>query len=231
MNAVILAAGKGTRLGAITESVPKPLLEIKGVPILRHTVEQCVRHGINRIFINTHHLADRITAAIGDGAPYGATIRYSFEETLLGTAGALWNFRQWIDGDDFFVIYGDNYFDYDLGAIAAFHRAKGGIATVALYEIDDVSQSGIAVLDERSRILRFIEKPRPEEIVSHLVNCGIYMLSPRVFEFLPDGPSDFGRDVFPRLLQAGEAMYGMVHEAGLIPVDTEDMLAKARTAT
>jgi mannose-1-phosphate guanylyltransferase len=228
MNAVILAAGKGTRLGAITETTPKPLLEIRGVPILQHTVERCVRDGIDTLFVNTHHLADRVRALLGDGARFGARIRYSFEPDLLGTAGALANFRPWLEDEDFFVIYGDNYFDYDLSAIARFHREKGGVATIALYEIEDVSHSGIAVVDADARIHRFIEKPKPEEVVSHLVNCGIYVLSPRIFRFIPAGVSDFGKDVFPALLAAGEAVYGMPHDGGLIPVDTVSMLQRAR---
>ena len=230
MKAVILAAGKGTRLGAITESIPKPLLEIKGLPILQHSVQRCVQDGIDTLFINTHHLGERIRELLGDGARFGATIHYSFEPELLGTAGALRNFTQWLTDDDFFVIYGDNYFDYNLADIARFHRMKGGIGTVALYEIEDVSHSGIAMLDTDQRIQRFIEKPTPEETLSHLVNCGMYVLSPRIFSYIPDGASDFGKDIFPALLDSGEALYGMVHEGGLIPVDTLQMLSKARSS-
>lgn len=227
LKAVILAAGKGSRLGAITERTPKPLIEIDGVPILQHSVERCVSAGIDTLFINTHHLPVQIEGLLGDGARFGAHIRYSFEPSLLGTAGALHNFRAWLD-DDFFVIYGDNYFTYDLDSVFRFHCEKNGIATVVLYEIEDVSQSGIAVLDADARIRHFIEKPQPHQVTSHLVNCGIYVLSPRIFEYIPPGNSDFGKDIFPSVLAAGERMYGMKQVGGLVPVDTESMLQKAR---
>ena len=228
MNAVILAAGKGTRLGDITAETPKPLLSVHGKPVLRHLVELCASHGVGRLFVNTHHLAGAIRGALGDGSAFGLKIEYSYEESLLGTAGALNNFRQHLRGDDFFVLYGDNFMDYDLTSLLRTHREKRGIATVALYEREDVSHSGIAVLDDEGRILRFIEKPRPEEQVSRLVNCGLYVCCPSVLDHIPAGESDFGRDIFPALLSKGHALYGAVMDRPLIPIDTVEMYRQAQ---
>lgn len=228
MKALLLAAGTGSRLGSITAATPKPLLEVRGAPVLRQLAALCARHGVDELCINTHYLAARIRAAMGDGADFGLRIRYAHEEVLLGTAGALRNFRDVLDGAPFFVLYGDNLMDYDLTALADFHRVKGGIGTVALYEKDDVRHSGIAVLDGAERITRFIEKPAPGEEVSHLVNCGLYVLDPRVYDYLPSGGVvDFGRDIFPALLAADEALYGMVMDHPLIPIDTVEMYARA----
>ncbi|MBE0643772.1 MAG: nucleotidyltransferase family protein [Bacteroidetes bacterium] len=227
MNAMLLAAGKGTRLGSITASTPKPLLEVRGTPVLRHLAALCARHGVTDLCINTHYLADRIHAAMGDGSDLGLRIHYSYEEELLGTAGALRNFRGLLGEGPFFVLYGDNFMDYDLGALAAFHRAKDGIGTVALYEKEDVRHSGIAVLDEEGRITRFIEKPTPAQTVSRLVNCGLYVLEPAIFDHIPEGTPDFGKDVFPALLAQGEALYGMVMDRPLIAIDTVEMYRDA----
>lgn len=230
MKAVLLAAGKGSRLGSITAATPKPLLEVRGTPVLRHLAALCARHGVTELCINTHYLAERIRAEVGDGEDFGLRIRYSFEAELLGTAGALRNFRDTLEDGAFFVLYGDNFMDYDLTALAAFHRAHGGIGTVALYEKEDVSHSGIAVLDDAGRIRRFIEKPTPAEAVSRLVNCGLYVLEPEVFEYIGDGAPDFGKDVFPALLADDRALYGAVMDHPLIPIDTVEMYEAAMAA-
>ncbi len=226
MTAVLLAAGKGTRLGNITDATPKPLLRIHGEPILEHLVKLCAAHGATTLCVNTHHLGEKIREALGNGTRFGLRIVYSHEAELLGTAGALQNFREHLH-DDFLVIYGDNYMDYDLSAFLTRHRSSGGIGTVAFYEKEDVSHSGIAELGDDGRIVRFIEKPAPHEVISHYVNCGLYALSPRIFRYLPEGFSDFGRDIFPALLAQGEPLYGMIMDQPLIAIDTETMYRDA----
>ncbi|MFZ1728607.1 MAG: nucleotidyltransferase family protein [Bacteroidota bacterium] len=227
MKAVLLAAGKGTRLGSITAETPKPLLSVRGTPVLRHLAALCAEHGVTDLCINTHYLAERIHEAMGDGSDIGLRIHYSLEKELLGTAGALRNFQALLGSEAFFVIYGDNFMDYDLGAFAAFHHSHGGIGTVALYEKEDVRHSGIAVLDEKNRITRFIEKPTPEQRVSHLVNCGLYILEAEIFDDIPAGVQDFGKDVFPALLAQGKELYGMVMDRPLIAIDTVEMYQDA----
>ena len=111
MKAVLLAAGKGSRLGSITATTPKPLLEVRGTPVLRHLAALCARHGVTELCINTHYLADRIRAALGDGKDLGLSIRYSYEDELLGTAGALRRFRDTLEDAPFFVLYGDNFME------------------------------------------------------------------------------------------------------------------------
>ena len=131
------------------------------------------------------------------------------EKEILGTAGGVKNVARFFEEEAFIVWYGDNLCTCDLNRLAAFHREKNGLATIALYHREDVDQCGIVDLDASDRILRFLEKPRPEQVFSHWVNAGIYILEPEVLRHIPaNGPSDFGRDVFPALLAAGQALYG-----------------------
>src|SRR5438105_5011317 len=114
VNAVILAAGKGTRLKDITKNTPKPLLQVRGEPILEHWLKLCAAAKIKNVFINTHYLSDQIREFAGDGSRFNLRITYSYEAELLGTAGALNNFRPQLAGADILVLYGDNYVDLDL---------------------------------------------------------------------------------------------------------------------
>jgi mannose-1-phosphate guanylyltransferase len=227
LKAVLLAAGLGKRLGVLTASVPKPLLEVHGKPILLHNIELCHKYGINELFINTHYQSNKVRDFFGDGKRFGVSITYSYEPELLGTAGALNNFKANLQNSPFFVIYADNISDLDLRAIYAYHQLKEGIATVALFEKRNVSMSGIAVLGEQGRIIQFIEKPTSKQEVSHLVNAGIYVLSPEIFEYIPSGFSDFGADIFPKLISIGEKLCGTVVEGKVVAVDTIDLYTEA----
>lgn len=231
MKAVILAAGKGSRLGAIGEETPKPLLDVGGKPILARHLENCATHGVTDVFINTHHLAEKIRDFCGTGAKWGLRITYSFEPTLLGTAGALNNFRDQLAGQPFFVVYGDNVLSYDLGAMRSRLGSTGSDATIALHHRADVSTSGMVVCDEAGMITRFVEKPAPHEQVSNLVNAGVYCLSPTVLDLIPaTGESDFGREIFPGMLRDEWRLSGYILDADVLPVDTPELLAKARNS-
>ena len=126
----------------------------------------------------------------------------------MGTAGALNAVRDPFD-ETFFVIYGDNLTTCDLSLLLECHRAGGGIGTIALFEREDVSQSGVVQLDPNGRIVRFVEKPRSDEAVGHWVNAGLLVLEPAIFRHIPaHGFSDFGKDVFPSALAAGKVLSG-----------------------
>ncbi len=237
MKAIILAAGKGKRLGKLTLSIPKPMLKIGKKPILEHTIEWLRNYGIWDIYINLHHLPDLIRNYFKNGKEWDVNIKYSFEPKLLGTAGAVRKIAEdfWIKGsgdedkyssypgnhNPFLVVYGDNLFEYDLKEIMNFHERKKGMATVAVYEKDNVNQSGIVLLNDKNRIMKFIEKPRPDEVVSHLVNTGLYILEPGVLEYIsPNKVLDFGKDVFPQMIQSDESVFGVIFKGGLTAIDT-----------
>ncbi|CUS76667.1 Nucleotidyl transferase [Candidatus Kryptonium thompsonii] len=236
MRAILLAAGKGERLRDITKSIPKPMLKIKGKPILEHNIEWLKSHGITKIYINLHHLPDVITDYFEDGEKFGVSIKYSYEPQLLGTAGAVrkilvnnWEEVEKGDFEPLVVIYGDNLVNFNLKEILDFHKRKGGVATIVVYEKEDVSQSGIVLLDKNDRVLKFIEKPRPEERLSHLVNAGIYILETKVIiNYIPaDRYSDFGKDIFPSMLKKGAKIFAIKMKGELIAVDTPELLNKA----
>jgi NDP-sugar pyrophosphorylase family protein len=209
MKAMILAAGEGTRLRPLTDIYPKPMLPVGGQPLLERTVGWLRAHGIAEIAINLHHRPEAITRHFGDGSRFGVRITYSPEEQLLGTAGAVRRLEGFFD-TTFAVVYGDVLTDLDLTALAAFHAGSGSVATLALYRADpQPTARGLVALSEQGRVTRFLEKPRSEEVFDGLINAGVYILEPAVVPFIPiDRPSDFGRDVFPDLLQRGMRLSG-----------------------
>lgn len=201
MRAMIMAAGKGTRLRPITDLVPKPMAPIANRPALHHILQLLRRHDIREVVINLHHLPDAITGYFGDGAGLGMKIEYSFEPELLGTAGGVKNNEAFFGDDTFLVMSGDALTDFDLSGLIAAHRGRGSIATLAVTEVADPSQFGVVVTDDDDRVLGFQEKPSREEARSLLCNCGIYVFEPGIFAHILEGRfDDFGRRVFPDLL-------------------------------
>jgi NDP-sugar pyrophosphorylase family protein len=233
MKAMILAAGSGTRLRPLTERVPKCMIPIGGKPILERTIEHLRRYGVTELVINVCTLPQVIMDTFGDGERWGVHIVYSVEERPLGTAGGVKRAARFFDQAPFVVWYGDNLSRCNVGRLIARHTAKGSVATVALHHREEVSQSGIVGLDRDDRIVRFLEKPRPEQIFSHWVNAGIYVLAPAVLDFVPgEAPADFARDVFPAMLLAGQPLYGypLAAQEGLWWIDRPEDLARVQAA-
>jgi NDP-sugar pyrophosphorylase family protein len=256
MRAIVLAAGKGERLKEITSTTPKPMIKIRGKPVLEYNINWLNYYGIKDIYINLHHLPDLIKDYFNGGSKWGVRITYSYESELLGTAGAVrkiaeehWHLRtnnyylsdaykdlrdskEQKEKDTFVVIYGDNLFGYNLKEIIDFHKRKKGVATITVYEKDRVSQSGIVLLDNHDKILKFIEKPEPEEAISHLVNAGLYILEPGILNYIPSNKVvDFGKDVFPKMIQKGENMFGVIVKDNLMAIDTPKLLIEALRIT
>jgi len=230
MKAMILAAGHGTRLHPLTERIPKCMVPISGKPLLEHTIEWVQQHGVTELIINLCHLPMIVMDYFRDGTRWGVHITYSVEKEPLGTAGGVKN-AAWFFDSPFFVWYGDNLSTCDLHRLYRFHRAKGGIATIALHHRDDPLASGIVGLDDQDRIIRFVEKPKPDQVFSHWVSAGILVLEPEVLDAIPDGTSsDFGRDLFPSLLTRGEAIYGYRMSQGeyLWWIDTPEDLRRVK---
>ncbi|MEO7649498.1 MAG: sugar phosphate nucleotidyltransferase [Bryobacteraceae bacterium] len=222
--ALILAAGRGARLGRLTEALPKPMLRVHERPALEEHVRRLAAAGVREIWINLHHAAGHIRRHFSDGSAFGVSIRYSEEAALLGTAGALAKLAHEFRGAPFFLVYGDNYIELDYSAFAT--RARG-VLTMLLHHRDYVAQSGVAECSADGRILRFQEKPAPGTEVSHSVNAGVYVCAPAVLDYLPEGVSDFAKDILPRMLADGCELYGVESPVPVIPLDTPQMLAEA----
>lgn len=228
MKAVLLAAGEGLRLGGVTADRPKPMIEIAGRPILEHNVRLLASYGIKDLIINLHHRPEVVVHHFGDGDSFGVHITYSHEASLLGTAGAVKKVADQLTAT-FLVIYADNLTDCDLCKLLEFHQRKQGVGTIALFHRENATASGIAELDANDRVLRFLEKPRPEEVFSPWVNAGILVLEPGVMDSIPPGrASDFGREVLPSVLAAEQPLYGYRMSEGLWWVDSPEDLERTR---
>lgn len=207
MKAILLAAGKGTRLRPLTDKIPKVLIPINGKPILEYHVEQLAYAGIKNIFINLHHLPQKIKDYFEDGRKWGIKIQYSYEPELLGTAGAVKNLEKKLGKEPFLVVYGDNLLKIDYKYFIKYSETKNGIGNIVIFEKDDVRGCGIVEIGDNQEILRFIEKPTRQEIFSNWVNAGVFYFRNEIFEYIRPRISDFGFDVFPHLLQKGKKLY------------------------
>jgi mannose-1-phosphate guanylyltransferase len=224
MKALLLAAGRGSRLSPLTDALPKVMVPVAGRPLLERHVTGLVAAGVRDIWINLHHLPEAITRHFGDGSAHGAGIRYSYEPEVLGTAGALKKLEPEFRDNPFLTVYGDNYLDVDWPEFIRASSARAGAGTIAVFEKSDVTGSGIVELGEGDRITRFMEKPREGEIFSRWVNAGIYFFRPEIFAFIPDGFSDFGRDVIPRLIRDGGRLYAHRLPGGVWAIDDARLL-------
>jgi mannose-1-phosphate guanylyltransferase len=226
MKAMILAAGKGTRVQPITHVIPKPMIPILQKPVMEFLLELLREHGFNEIMVNVSHLAEEIENYFRDGQRFGVQIAYSFEGRIedgvligqaLGSAGGLkkiQNFQPFFD-DTFVVLCGDALIDLNLTEAVKRHREKGALASLVTKRVprDQVSSYGVVVTDDQGRVLSFQEKPPVEEAASDMINTGIYIFEPEIFDYIPSGqPFDIGSDLFPRLASAGAPFYALPME-------------------
>ncbi|MFN9635837.1 MAG: sugar phosphate nucleotidyltransferase [Synechococcaceae cyanobacterium] len=226
MKAMILAAGKGTRVRPITHTTPKPMIPILQKPVMEFLLELLRQHGFDEIMVNVSHLAEEIENYFRDGQRFGVQIAYSFEGRIedgeligeaLGSAGGLkriQDFQNFFD-DTFVVLCGDALIDLDLTEAVRRHKQKGAMASLITRRVprEEVSSYGVVVTDAEGRVLSFQEKPDVAEAASDMINTGIYIFEPQVLDFIPSGePFDIGADLFPRLVAAGAPFYALPME-------------------
>lgn len=223
MKAMILAAGKGSRVRPLTSIMPKPMIPLVRKPVLESIIEHLRMHGIDQIVINTSYLSNAIEGYFRDGDRFGVQIAYSYEGRLengefhdqpLGSAGGMKKVQEFSGffDDTFVVLCGDALIDVDLTRVIRFHRERGALATIVLKDVprSEVSKYGVVATDQEGRILRFQEKPPVEDAVSTTVNTGIYIFEPGVFDYIPAGREyDIGGQLFPALVAAKVPFYGM----------------------
>jgi mannose-1-phosphate guanylyltransferase/mannose-1-phosphate guanylyltransferase/phosphomannomutase len=192
---MVLAAGLGTRLRPLTYEITKPMVPVLDRPVMAHILDLLDRHSFEETVANLHYFPDSIREHFGE------RLTYRYEPELLGTAGGVRACAEFFGEDSFLVISGDALTDIDLTALTARHRAAGGIATLAVKKVPDTREFGVVLHDREGRITGFQEKPRPDEALSDLGNCGIYVFSPEIFDYFPQRPFvDWAQDVFPTLL-------------------------------
>lgn len=203
MKAYLLAAGYGTRLRPITNTIPKCMVPIRGQPLLGWWFDLLCRHGVTEVLVNTHYLPEPVRAYMDayNRRRTGLRVFETYEPALLGSAGTVWANRSFVQGErDFLICYADNLTDADLTAFLRCHERCGAPLTMALFHTNLPEQCGIVQTAADGRIVAFTEKP--EKPVSSLANAGMYAADSRIFDYL-DGsgrPLDFGRDILPKLV-------------------------------
>jgi mannose-1-phosphate guanylyltransferase len=205
MKAMVLAAGLGTRLRPLTYEITKPMVPVLDRPVMEHILDLLERHSFESVIANLHYFPESIREYFGE------RISYRFEEELLGTAGGVRACADFFGDEPFLVISGDALTDIDLTAFAAHHRETGAVATLAVKQVADTREYGVVLHDRDGRITGFQEKPAPDEALSNLGNCGIYLFDPKIFDYFPATPFvDWAKDVFPVLLEQDAPFH--IHE-------------------
>ena len=236
MKALVLAAGYGERLRPLTDSIPKPLVEIGGRPLIHYPLLLLRSADIHEVAINVHHLADKIEAAVGRGDELGLTITYSPEPILLGTGGPLLPLRGYFADEPFLILNGDTIMDLDLPAMIALHHQRGGLATMALRETKSPQAYSQINIDANGRIWRMrllVDRARgqfddypdrpgaePGADLRTLMYCGAMICEPAVFNLMPAVPPfSLIADVLAPMVTQELPLFGHVHEGFFRTVD------------
>jgi mannose-1-phosphate guanylyltransferase len=225
VKAFLLAAGLGTRLRPITDSIPKCLVEVGGRPMLDIWLDALAKAGVHEVLVNTHHLPGLVEAHVAERFSPPA-VRLSHEPVLLGSAGTLLAHRDFVAGEDMFLaVYADNLTDFDLRVLIDAHTAESEIATLAVFRAPHPKQCGIVELDDEDRVVDFVEKP--ENPPSDLANAGMYAFHPSVLSEVPRSlPRDIGFDLLPRLVGRMKAV--RVGNCSFLDIGTTAALERAR---
>ncbi len=207
--AVVLAGGEGTRLRPLTNNRPKPLLPVLGRPCIEYSLRALSSAGIEVIDLACAYKGKEVVNQLGDGKALGLNIEYAFEETPMGTAGAVKLLERKLP-EAFVVVMGDTLMDIDFQKVIRFHQEKKAMVTIALTEVSNPTEYGIVGLDHDSRIVRFKEKPVQAEVFSNLINAGVYVIQKEAFRYVPEATKfDFSKNLFPKLMEMGHPLYGV----------------------
>lgn len=207
MQLVIIAGGKGTRLGL--KDIPKPMVKIGNKPLLEHQIELAKRYGIDEIFILSGYLAYVIEEYFGDGSNFGVKIHHVIEPYPLGTAGSLKLLESKLK-DRFLVFYGDVVMDFDINSFIEFDKQYASIGTTIIHPNDHPYDSDLLEIDKNNKVTKVLPKPHNNgEYYQNLVNAAVYIFSPKIFEYIEDGVSqDFGKHILPKVVNKGELLIG-----------------------
>src|SRR5690348_10249608 len=210
MKAVVMAGGEGSRLRPLTVGRPKPMVPIVSRPVMEHILLLLKKHGITEVVVTLQYMAGAIQTFFGDGSQLGMRIEYTVEDVPLGTAGSVKQ-AQHLLTETFLVISGDALTDYDITSIVEYHQKRGAAATLTLARVPNPLEYGVVITNEDGTIRQFLEKPGWSEVFSDTVNTGIYVLDPKVLNYVPSSQSfDFSHDLFPILMRNGDPLYGYI---------------------
>ncbi len=207
MQLVIIAGGKGTRLGL--KDIPKPMVKIGDKPLLKHQIDLAKRYDIDEVFILSGHLANVIEEYFEDGSKFGVKIHHVVEPYPLGTAGSL----KLLDGklnDRFLVFYGDVVMDFDIASFIEFDKQYDSIGTTIIHPNDHPYDSDLLEINKNNKVTKVLPKPHQNgEYYQNLVNAAVYIFSPKIFQYIEEGVSqDFGKHILSKVVEAGETLIG-----------------------
>jgi NDP-sugar pyrophosphorylase family protein len=227
--AMVLAAGRGTRLAPLTDTTPKPLLPVAGRPFIEHILDFLAAGGVADVVVNLHHLGQQIPDCLGDGARFGLRIRYSWEDPILDTGGGIKRAQPLLGGEPFVVVNGDSLLELRLSAILDYHAARDGVATMAVRPDPDAARYGLVELDAEDRVRRITGRPQgASALLRGFMFPGLHVLEPAIFDWMePEVPFSVTRTTYPRLLEADVPVYGFVTDARWVNIDTPGALAAA----
>lgn len=235
MKAMILAAGKGTRVQPLTYDLPKPMIPILGKPVMAYLVEYLASYGVRDIMVNVSYLHQKIEEYFGDGNQFGVQIGYSFEGYVddrgevvpepLGSAGGIKKIQEFANFFDetTIVICGDALIDLDLTSALFEHKQKGALASVITKEVpwDKVHNYGVVVTDQDGRVKSFQEKPDKSDALSNFASTGIYIFEPEVIDLIPANTMfDIGSELFPLMAEKGMSFYAQKRFFNWIDIGT-----------
>ncbi len=208
MKALVLAGGFGTRLRPLSCTRPKMLFPVANEPLMDWTLKNLSNGGVDTVILAVNYMAEALVRYLGP-TKYDLGILYSREQRQLGTGGPIRHAAEMLrDDEPFLVLNGDIISDIDYGRLVEFHKEKGGLATIALYQVPDPTRYGSVEIDGEGRILRFVEKPEPGRAPSNLINAGIYVLEQEVLDYIPEGRAvSTEKEVFP-VLAAEKRLHG-----------------------
>ncbi len=222
--AVILASGQGVNMRPFTYEIPKPLIPVKGRPLLEYTIDLLRQHEITDVIITTSHLGSKIQDHFGDGSRFGVAIKYAKEKTPTGTGGALLASRTHLGDGPFLMLYADVLLDLDLTEFLQTHyNNKAAVGTIGLTSVADPSAYG-AVRLRGTRVVEFSEKPTISAGVSRLIFAGLAAFNQSMFDFFPANRRrllSLEQDVFPEMIDQGR-LYGYPFEGQWFDVSTPE---------
>jgi D-glycero-alpha-D-manno-heptose 1-phosphate guanylyltransferase len=223
--ALLLVGGLGTRLRSVVPSAPKPLASVGNKSFLELLIRQLKHQGVRRLILCTGYLADQVENEFGDGRALNLEISYSRELEPLGTAGAVKLAQSQLGrASEFLVMNGDSFLEIDLQPFIQFHRERHALVSMAVLRVEDSSRYGTVKVDSNQKVIGFVEKAGSKG--PGLVNGGIYVFSPEVFDYIPEGRSSLEKDVFPRLL--GKGVYAQEQSGMFIDIGTPEDYARAQ---
>jgi len=230
VKAIILCAGFGSRMQKFTENTPKPMLLINNRPLLEYTINNLVKNGVTDIGINLHYLAEKIQDYFGNGNRFNVNITYIKEDHPSGTAGGVKLFSSYLHQvENFFVIYGDIFTDFNFSSLLNFHQGHHSLASMVVHKRK--SSNSIVEFDQNNRVTKFIERPSAKMLEQNhdsWVNSAIYCMKNEILDFIPKNiPYDFPKDLFPHLTDK-KSLYAFPLVGHRVAIDTPDKYEQAK---